>query len=404
MKNFNIEIEELYQSVKYLQNNGCVFQYYEDPEYDGRSVTIKNKELIHFANCSYLGLEKHPALIEGAVEAVRKYGTQNSMSRAMLSSPLYKIVEDNLKKIFPGHQLIFPTVTLAHCSALPALIGENDAIILDAYVHNSVRMASKLCKANGTFILISKHNNMEHVKYLIYRLKKKGYKNIWYCADGVYSIHGNLCDIDGLKRLLDEEENFYAYVDDAHGMGWCGENGKGYVIGHHGLHSKMIVAVSFNKSFAASGGGLILPDRELAEYIKFTGQTMIFSGPVHPPMLGVLYASTEFHLSTDLKSRQDNLNQLIMYFRDKNKELNLPIITNDNTPIQLLKIGDMQNTYLLQKKLINRGFLCTTAGYPAIAKGNEGIRVSLTNHLSKDDISAFLENLKEILVSEYVLK
>jgi 7-keto-8-aminopelargonate synthetase-like enzyme len=114
--------------------------------------------------------------------------------------------------MFPGHQAVFPTTTLTHCSALPLLIHEKDAIILDAYVHNSVRMASQLCKANGTFVLLSRHNDMEYVKYLIYRLKKEGYRNIWYCADGIYSIHGNLCNVDGLKKLLDENDDFYAYV------------------------------------------------------------------------------------------------------------------------------------------------------------------------------------------------
>lgn len=118
----------------------------------------------------------------------------------MFSSPLYKELEELLTGIFPGHHIIAQTVTLAHCGVLPLLINEADAIILDAYVHNSVRMASELCRAKGTFVVVAKHNNMEHVKYLAYRLKKEGKRNIWYCADGIYSIHGNLCDVKGLQK------------------------------------------------------------------------------------------------------------------------------------------------------------------------------------------------------------
>jgi 7-keto-8-aminopelargonate synthetase-like enzyme len=397
MNSFNIETGELYKSVKHLQENGCAFQYYEDSTYNGRIITLNKKKLLHFANCCYLGLENHPDLVEGAVEAVRHYGTQNSMSRAMLSSPLYKALEDQLKKIFPGYQAVFPTTTLAHCSALPLLIGDNDAIILDAYVHNSVRMASQICKANGTFVIISRHNDMEHVRYLTYRLKKEGYKNIWYCADGIYSIHGNFCDVEGLQKLLDEVENLYAYVDDAHGTGWCGRNGSGYVIGKYGLHNKMIVVESFAKSMAASGSCVVVPDRILGEYIGLTGQTMIFSGPIQPAVLGALVACFKIHLSEQIIAFQNELLYLIRHFREKSNELDLPIVTKNETPIQLLRIGSMEKTFKVLQGMIEKGYYPMTAGYPAIAKGDEGIRITITRHLTISDIDGFLSNIKTLI-------
>ena len=172
MNSFNVEPSDLYFSAMQLREKGCVFQYIEDRKFNGRKVIIDNKELLYFASCSYLGLETHPDLIEGAIEATRYFGTQTPSSRAVLSSPLYKEVENLLKKIFPGFQIVTQTVTLGHFSVLPLLIEAGDAIILDAYVHNSVRMASQQCRANGTPVFLAKHNNLEHVKYLIYRLKK----------------------------------------------------------------------------------------------------------------------------------------------------------------------------------------------------------------------------------------
>jgi 7-keto-8-aminopelargonate synthetase-like enzyme len=400
MSGFDFEFSEIYHNVKQLQNNGCAFQYFEDTNFNGRTITINGKKLLHFGSCSYLGLETHPSLIKAATEALKRYGTQTPSSRAMVSSPLYKELEENLRHVFPGYAIVTQTVTLAHCSVLPLLIGEKDAIILDAYVHNSVRMASQLCKANGTFIISSKHNDMENVRYLIYRLKKEGYKKIWYCADGIYSIHGNLCDIKGLHTLLNEEDGFYAYVDDAHGTGWCGKNGSGYVIGSFGLHEKMIVVESFAKSMAASGGGIIVPDRILAEYIHLAGQTMIFSGPIQPAILGALIACVKLHLSDEIIPLQNELKELIKYFRITSRELDLPITTKDDTPIQLLKIGNMQKMYKVLTMLISRGFLPLTASYPAIAKGEEGIRITLTRHLTKQDVNSYLQGIKEIIESE----
>lgn len=402
MSGINIDISELCKTARQLQENGSVYQYYEDSNYNGREITINNKKLLHFASCSYLGLETNENLIKGVKNAVKQYGVQNSMSRAMLSSPLYKEFEKYLNEIFPGYQVVYPTVTLAHCSALPLLVSDKDAIILDAYVHNSVRMASQLCKANGTLILISKHNDTEYLKYLIYRLKKEGYKNIWYCADGIYSIHGNKCHVRDLYSILDEEDNFYAYIDDAHGIGWNGKHGSGYVIGNYGLHDKVVVAASFNKSFACSGGGLIVSDKRIADMLSLTGQTMIFSGPIHPPMLGALIESAKLHLSDELSTYQHELIELINFFREKTMELKIPIVTEEITPIQLLKIGNLAATNSILMQLIQRGFFAMAVGYPAIAKGNEGIRITLTRHLTKKDVVNFLENLHDILQSEKI--
>ncbi len=403
MSKLNFPINELYYHALHLRENGSAFQYFEDEQFNGRTVRINNRELLHFASCSYLGLETHPALINGSIEAVRKYGTQTPSSRATLSSPLYKEFEQLLGKIFPGYVIVTQTVTLAHCSVLPLLVREKDAIILDAYVHNSIRMASQICRANGTMVLISRHNDMEHVKYLIYRLKKEGCENIWYCADGIYSIHGNFCDVRGLQALLDEEENFYAYVDDAHGTGWCGKNGCGYVIGTFGLHEKMIVAESFAKSFASSGGGIVVPDNLIGEYIRMIGQTMIFSGPLQPSLLGAAIASASLHLSGDIERWQRELVDLIRHFRHKSRELGLPIVTLDESPIQLLRIGSLEKMFRVLASLVRRGFLPMTASYPAIAKGDDGIRITLTRHLTKSDIDDFLGNLKDVVTEEGIV-
>jgi 7-keto-8-aminopelargonate synthetase-like enzyme len=398
----NLEISEHFYTAKYLSENGCVFQYDEDSIFNGRTITLGKKELIFLASCSYMGLEKHPELIKASIDAVKKFGTQTPCSRAAVSSILYKELEDLLKDMFPGYHIVAQTVTLAHCAVLPLLINDKDAIILDAFAHNSIRMASQLCKANGTFVIVSKHNDMDHIRYLVKRLKKDGYRNIWYCADGIYSIHGNVCDIKGLHKLLDEEDNFYAYIDDAHGTGWCGKNGSGYVIGAFGLHEKMIVVESFAKSMVTSGGAIIVPDRIVGEYIKYSGQTMIFSGPVQPPTLAALVACVKLHLSDEIVKLQNELLELIHYFRDRCDELDISLVSKDITPIQFLRIGSVEGTFKVLKRLFERGFYAVSIVYPAINKGDEGIRIMINRHIKKSDIDSLLDNLTDILKIEKI--
>jgi 7-keto-8-aminopelargonate synthetase-like enzyme len=401
--NFDIELTDFYDSFKHSRDSGFIFQYLEDETYNGRLITVNGKKLVHFASCGYLGIERHPKLVEAGIEALKKYGTQTPSSRAVLSSPYYKELEELLPKMLPGYHLVTQTVTLAHCAALPALVGENDAIILDAYAHNSMRMASQICQARGTFVIVSKHNDMENLKYLVYRLKKEGKKHIWYCADGIYSIHGNKCDVGGLIKLLNEEKDFYAYVDDAHATGWYGKNGVGYVLNDFELHERMIVVVSFAKSMCTSGGALVLPNKLLHEFLHLTGQTMIFSGPIQPPIIGSLVACVKLHCSDEILQLQENLMNLIKYFRKRSTDLGLSFVTKDETPIQLIRIGNHQITDMVMNKLIDKGFLPTQVLFPAIAKGDEGLRITVTNHLTHEDIDGLLENLKEILVKEGIM-
>jgi 7-keto-8-aminopelargonate synthetase-like enzyme len=130
---------------------------------------------------------------------------------------------------------------------------------------------------------------------------------------------------------------------------------------------------------------------------------MIFSGPLQPAILGSLVACVELHLSDEIKKLQNELMELIHYFRQYSSELGIPIVTRDDSPIQLLRTGNLDLTYRILKKLIENGFFAMAVGYPAIAQGDEGIRITLTRHLTKTDIKEFLENLKTILLAEKII-
>lgn len=398
MNTFNIQPDNLYHSLKKFQEFGCGSLYFENTAYDGRLLIVDKKELVNLANCSYLALEKHDSLIKGSQDALLRYGTQNSMSRNVFSNPLYQKAEMQLYEIFKGFPIIYGSTTLAHYSALPLLVQEKDVIILDAFVHNSVRIASELCKAKGTFIIVSKHNDMSNLQYLVKRLKKEGYRNIWYCADGVYSTHGNLCHVKELREILDQEENFYAYIDDAHGVGWTGKNGAGFVIGNYELHPKMIVIGSLSKSFASSGGFIVVSDQKIADYLKLRGNTFLFTIPMPPAILGAISASLALHLSGTVVKYQTELLENIQYFRAQSKELSIPVSSTEVTPIQFVKAGSNEKAIQLQQSLVKKGFFAPIAAYPAVQANECGLRISITRNLTRTDIDNLLAALQNITI------
>ncbi len=396
------EKQEIRDVIAEGRGKGVGYLYLEDETFSGRKIRIGGKDVLNFGNCSYLGLEIHPEIKRGVIEATEKHGSVLSNSRSYFSSSLYSELEKYLAKIFPGYQVVTTTTTLGHCSVLPLLIEENDAIILDQFAHNSIRMGAMLCKANGTEVTMSRHNDMNHLLQVFKRLKAKGARNIWFLGDGIYSMQGNKLKIKELIDLLNENEQLHAYIDDAHGMSWTGKKGAGFVLGHCGIHPKMIVAISMCKSFAAFGGVIIFPDNEWADRVRLLGQSLIFSAPISPPVLGAAIASAKIHLSDQLEKYQEELLERIVRFRERCRQKGIEVGTKDVTPIQFIEVGDNRAVYDLLERLIKKGIFVTAAIYPAMPKKHGGIRVNITRHLTLQDIDYLVDQIKVVDVSQYL--
>ena len=196
----------------------------EEQQFDGTKFTIKGKELINFGTCGYMGLETHPDLIANSIQLTKKFGTQLSMSRAYIRPTYIQELEELMSQIFDGNKVICYTSTSnAHISVVSTIIKPDDLIILDQQVHFSVQFPCKNMKLQGTEVKMVPHSDYLMLEEMIQENYNK-YNRIWYMADGVYSMHGDLPDTDILKKLLHKYPKLSLYFDDAHGMGWEGKN------------------------------------------------------------------------------------------------------------------------------------------------------------------------------------
>ncbi|MDD4148543.1 MAG: aminotransferase class I/II-fold pyridoxal phosphate-dependent enzyme [Bacteroidales bacterium] len=379
---------------------------FEDEKIDGKSITIDGRKLVNFGSCGYLGLELDQRLIEGAIDASRRYGVQYSSSRAYSSCPLYKEAEGLLSKIFDNNPAVLAaTTTLTHVGVLPILLQENDLIILDQKVHGSVQMACQLLKARGTQLEMIRHNNMQMLEDKINENPNK-YEQIWYMADGIYSMFGDVAPIDDLIYLLDKYENFYLYVDDAHGMSWAGKNGRGYVMQNHPLHPKMVLTTSLAKGFGVGGGVFVMSNEEMKRKIFTCGTSYTFSGPIQPPLLGAIIASAKIHLSDEIDVLQNRLKEKIDYTRRLGQELKLPEINPSVSPIFYYALGHPRVGYNMIKKLMNEGYYTNIGIFPTVPVNCTGLRIPVTLNQSNEDIKnvlqAFAHYLPKVLDEENV--
>ncbi len=262
-------------------------------------VTLEGASRINFGSCSYLGLELDPRMKEATIDAVLRYGTQFSSSRAYMSSPQYVELEALLSEMFGGYAVATPTTSLGHLAALPVIVESSDAVLLDHQVHASVQTAANQLRLKGCPVELIRHNNMERLETMIQRVSP-GIEKVWYMADGVYSMFADFAPFEELRALLDRYPQLWLYIDDSHGVGWAGTHGKGPALEALGGHPRVVAANSLNKSFAAAGGALIFPNEEMRRMVRTNGGPMIFSGPIQPPLLGAAIQSAKIHLSDEL--------------------------------------------------------------------------------------------------------
>ena len=368
----------------------------EDERYDGRHIRINNSDLINFGSCSYLGLELDKRLIAAAVDAVQRYGTQFSSSRAYVSVTLYNEIESMLKKIFNQPVILASTVTLGHISNIPVLVGDHDAVIYDIQVHASVQTGLEMLKPRNVHMEALRHNRMDILEERIAKLKDK-FEKIWFMADGVYSMYGDFLPVHQLKNLLDKYEQFHLYVDDAHGRSWTGKNGSGYVLSQMEYHPKLFLVMGLAKAFGACGGVLIYPDDDYRRLVRNCGKTLIFSGPIQPPVLGAAIASAKIHLSNEIYKLQGDLKKRIDHFNSLTKNLQLPLISETHSPITFIGLGKPIVGYNLVRRLMNLGFYVNLSVFPSVSYNNTGLRATLNLHQHDKDIENLLLAVKEQL-------
>src|SRR6187401_1988305 len=195
------QVQEIVNEVATLASQlGIVHNGTEDLTLDGRHITIRGQKLLFFGSCSYLGLEHDARLKAAAMEAADKYGTQFSSPRAYVSSRYYEEAESLMGQMFKQPSVIVQSLTLGHMSNIPVLVGDSDAVIMDAQVHDSVQTAVQLLKARNIRVELVRHNRVDMLEQRI-RSLKDSYRKIWYMADGVYSMQGNYAPVNDLCKL-----------------------------------------------------------------------------------------------------------------------------------------------------------------------------------------------------------
>jgi len=393
---FDMESSEFISVIEALHRDarrrGLFFGTCEGESLRGREITLNGRSMLSFGSCSYLGLEQHPALIAGVHDAVDRFGTQFASSRGYLSMPGYDTLEDTLSQIFNAHAVVLQTTTLAHQAMFDVFLTEKDALVMDHQVHYSVQRAATLARSVGAHVESVRHEELDRAEEVVAKLARS-HKTVWFTTDGITSMYGDLVPIPLLERLLDVAPNVRLYIDDAHGMSWAGEHGKGSFLSRMKPDGRVVVATSLAKAFGAGGAALIFQDPEERERVRLCGGPMVFSGPLQPPLLGAALASARLHLTDELAALQRQLADRVSYANARVIEAGLPLLVDNEVPILFIRCGLPRVACELAGRLSASGVYVNVSMYPSVPLKRSGVRVGITATHTREDIDRLVDAL-----------
>jgi len=388
------KIDSAYQYVSEAARAGVILQSADSGA--GRHVVIDGRSLLNFGSCSYMGLQELPELREGAHRAIDEYGTQFHFSRAYLQCPLYAELDSLLRNIAGRPVVVAPSTSLAHIAALPVLVRDGDHMIIDQFAHASLHTAVQLLSKVPLDIV--RHNRMQALEAKLLELRNVP-GNVWYIADGLYSMLGDFAPFAELKQLLDRFPKLRLYLDDAHSISWLGSCGRGPALEHFANDDRVVVVMSLNKAFSAAGGALAVPSEEIAARIRQCGGPMLFSGPIQPPMLGAAVASARLHISPKLGLLQSELHARLQACAVGIRKHGLALANDALTPIFQVQCDSPRIVFDVAEQMQERGFYCCVCVFPAVPMNRPGLRFTVTRHNTLQDIEEFVPALAECVAN-----
>lgn len=348
-------------------------------------VMMSGRKVLMFGSNSYLGLTNHPKVIEAAIEATKKYGTGCAGSRFLNGTlDLHLELEKELAE-FVGKEdaIIYSTGFQVNLGAVSCVTSREDYIICDELDHASIVEGRRL-SFSTTFKF--KHNDMQSLEKELQRCRPESVKLI--VVDGVFSMEGDIANLPEIVRLS-EKYNASIMVDEAHGLGVLGKQGRG-TCDHFGLTPNVdLIMGTFSKSLA-SLGGFIAADESIINYLRHNSRSYIFSASSTPGATAAARAA--LHIMQDeperLQQLWNNTNYSLECFRNLGFE-----IGHTATPIIPLYVRNMDKTFRVTKMLFDEGVFINPVIPPACSPEDTLIRFSLMATHTREQIDFAIEKL-----------
>ncbi|ETD21244.1 MULTISPECIES: serine palmitoyltransferase [Prevotellaceae] len=393
------QLQERYKNYREPQKymDAGVYPYFRAiTSKQGTEVDMAGHKVLMFGSNAYTGLTGDERVIKAAQDALEKYGSGCAGSRFLNGTlDIHVQLEKELAEFeHKDDALCFSTGFSVNQGVIAQVVGRNDYVICDDRDHASIVDGRRLSFATQ---LHYKHNDMEDLKRVLQKLPHEAIKLI--IVDGVFSMEGDLAKLPEMVALK-HKYNCSLMVDEAHGLGVFGKDGRG-VCDHFGVTDDVdLIMGTFSKSLA-SIGGFIAGDKDTINYLRHTCRTYIFSASNTPAATAA--AMEALHILQQEPERIEHLWNVTKYalkrFREEGFE-----IGDTESPIIPLYVRDIDKTFYVTKLAFDAGVFINPVIPPACAPQDTLVRFALMATHTEEEVERGVQALKKIFVQEGIIK
>jgi glycine C-acetyltransferase len=372
------EIKNLRETGRYVP-----IRTLESPQ--GARIIIAGKEYINMCSNNYLGLANHPEVRKATIDAVEKFGVGAGAVRSIAGTNSLHIRLEEKVATFKHMEssLVYQGGLLANLGTIPVLVGKDDVVFSEELNHASIIDGVRLSSATR---IVYKHLDTEDLRAKLKNQRKDG-KRALIVTDGVFSMDGDIAPLDRITEL-GEEFDAMVYVDDAHGEGVLGKNGRG-IVDHFGLAGRVDVEMGTFSKAMGTMGGFVAGSRDLIDYTKQRSRPFLFSSALNPGDTASVLKSIEIMERDDslLKKLWDNSRML----KDSLIKIGYNL-GSSKTPITPVIVGDEKKTLDLSGELFSKySIFASPIVFPTVAKGMARIRLMPSALHSSEDIGTTVD-------------
>ena len=333
------------------------------------TINLDGRDVVLLGSNNYLGLSTHPQIIAAAVEATQVFGTGASGSRLISgNSELYTTLEANLAKTKNTEAaLVFSSGYAANTSIIPVLTGEGDLILSDALNHASIIDGCRLSRATKK---VYRHCDVEHLKTLL--SESTAFRRRLIVTDGVFSMDGNIAPLPDIYEIA-TRYNAMLLVDDAHGFGVLGKDGRG-TVAHFGLEKEDIIQMGTLSKAIGALGGYIAGSRTLIELLINKARGFIFTTGLPPATLAAADAALNvMRSSPELRQR---LFAHAKHLKTALIDLGYTLLPSE-TQILPVVLGSPQRATSVADALLTEGVFAPAIRPPAVPPDTSRLRLTV---------------------------
>ena len=362
-------------------------QYRSIPDlvHQGRYIMRENRKMLNMSSNDYLGLASNENLRQSFLQ---QYGDNfpsftSSSSRLLTGNfPVYTDLEQLIAQCFQRESaLLFNSGYHANLGILPALTTTKSLILADKLVHASMIDGIRLSQCE---FFRYRHNDYEHLKSLLEKNARK-FDRTFIVTESVFSMDGDVVDLNYLVQLKKQFPNTYLYVDEAHAIGVYGKNGLGIAERANVIADIDLLVGTFGKALA-SMGAYVVCDQILKECLINQMRPLIFSTALPP--FNVAWTHFIFERLPQFSKERAHLEQLSAFLRQE-VEYRTQIMPSQTCIVPYI-LGENEATLAKAKDLQEQGYYCLPIRPPTVPKGTSRIRLPLTADMTMDEVKQFV--------------